>query len=99
MPIPVVSVGVAGTWRTALIAPFADDAGAFQHDELVPDNASPGFNSALRGSECENRRVDIRWRCLPFRAPVSATKNVDSEDREDATNLLEKHLSIGLLGL
>ena len=94
MPIPVVSVGVAGTWLTALIAPFSNDAGAFQHDELVPDNASPSFNSALRSSECENRGVDIWWRCLPFGRPVSGTKNVDSEDREDATNLLEERLGI-----
>ena len=94
MPIPVVSVGVAGTWLTALIAPFSDDAGAFQHDELVPDNASPGFNSALRGSECENRRVDIWWGCLPFRSPASATENVDSEDREDAADLVEEGLGV-----
>ena len=58
-----------------------------------------GFNSALRGSECENRRVDIWWRWLLFRSPVSATENVDSEDRKNAADLLEKHLSIGLLGL
>ena len=34
-----------------------------------------------------------------FRSPVSATENVDSEDRKNAADLLEKHLSIGLLGL
>ena len=58
-----------------------------------------GINSALRGSDCENRRVDIWWGCLLFRSPVSATENVDSKDWKDATNLLEEYLSIGLLGL
>ena len=36
---------------------------------------------------------------MPFRSPVSATENVDSEDRKNAADLLEKHLSIGLLSL
>lgn len=34
-----------------------------------------------------------------FRSPVSATENVDSEDRKNAADLLEEYLSIGLLGL
>ena len=36
---------------------------------------------------------------MPFRSPVSATENVDSENREDAANLLEERLSICLLSL
>ena len=99
MSSPMVVVGLSGAWLTALIGPFADDAGSFQHDELASDDTGSGINAAIRGSECENRGGDVRWRCLCLRVPVSLMENVDSKDRNDATKLLKEGLDIGLLSL
>jgi len=87
-------VDATGALRTPLVGPFPDDAGTFQHDELVPDDAGLGMNVPLGDSEREDGGVNVLGKRLLFRERLGAAYDADTEDWEDAADLVEERFGV-----